>query len=68
MHIVCVRAWPSQVVYPFLLDIGDMLMSVLEPSDSERRKSCLKVAIRALRDMVVKLPMVSCPLRGKMVR
>lgn len=34
-------------------------MAVLDPSESERRKSCIKVAIRALRDMVIKLPMVS---------
>eukprot|EP00750_Incisomonas_marina_P031096 INCI7706.2.p1 GENE.INCI7706.2~~INCI7706.2.p1 ORF type:complete len:886 (-),score=135.27 INCI7706.2:260-2917(-) len=45
-------------VHPFLLDIGDMLMAVLDPNESERRKSCIKVAIRALRDMVLKLPMV----------
>ena len=34
-------------------------MAVLDPNESERRKSCIKVAIRALRDMVLKLPMVS---------
>ena len=33
-------------------------MAMLDPSEVERRKSCIKVAIRALRDMVLKLPMV----------
>lgn len=58
MALVGVINTSPEAVHPYLLNIGDLLMAVLDPSESERRKSLIKVAIRCLRDMVLNLPMV----------